>query len=73
MGGLHLQEDNGLVYPVGLGVGIWDRAGGRHAILKAHNRPVSALAVSRSGRVIVSAQNSDPGCQVQSYYLVFTL
>ncbi|XP_071540531.1 cilia- and flagella-associated protein 52 [Panulirus ornatus] len=65
VGGLHLQEDNGLVYPVGVGVGVWDRSGGRHAILNAHNRPVTALAVSRSGRVIVSAQNSDPGCQAK--------
>ncbi|KAG7159455.1 Cilia- and flagella-associated protein 52-like 2, partial [Homarus americanus] len=35
----------GLVYPVGVGVGVWDRAGGRHAILHAHNRPITALAV----------------------------
>ncbi|XP_042239138.1 cilia- and flagella-associated protein 52-like [Homarus americanus] len=65
VGGLHLQKDQGLVYPVGVGVGVWDRAGGRHAILHAHNRPITALAVSRSGQLIVSAQNSDPGCLVK--------
>ncbi|KAK4290128.1 hypothetical protein Pmani_036955 [Petrolisthes manimaculis] len=64
VGGLHVQrEDRGLVYPVGVGVGVWDRSGGRHALLHAHTRPVTALTVSRSGRLIVSAQNSDPGCQ----------
>ncbi|KAK3850214.1 hypothetical protein Pcinc_043066 [Petrolisthes cinctipes] len=64
VGGLNVQsEDRGLVYPVGVGVGVWDRSGGHHAILHAHTRPVTALTVSRSGRLIVSAQNSDPGCQ----------
>lgn len=63
--GLQLQEDRGLVYPLGVGVGVWDRTGGRHAILHGHSRPVVALAASRSGKLIVSAQNSDPGCQVR--------
>ncbi|XP_069181761.1 cilia- and flagella-associated protein 52-like [Procambarus clarkii] len=63
VGGLHLQQDRGLVYPVGVGVGVWDRVGGRHALLHAHTRPVTALAVSSSGQIIVSAQDSDPGCQ----------
>lgn len=52
------------MYPLGVGVGVWDRAGGRHAILHGHTRPVVALAASRSGKLIVSAQDSDPGCQV---------
>lgn len=65
VGGLHLQKDRGLVYPVGVGLGVWDRVGGRHALLHAHNRPVTALSISRSGRLIVSAQNSDPGCQAR--------
>nr|XP_045601676.1 cilia- and flagella-associated protein 52-like [Procambarus clarkii] len=65
VGGLHLQQDRGLVYPVGVGVGVWDRVGGRHALLHAHTRPVTALAVSSSGQIIVSAQDSDPGCQAR--------
>lgn len=64
VGGLQLQNDRGLVYPLGMGVGVWDRAGGRHAILHGHTRPVVALSASSSGKLIVSAQNSDPGCQV---------
>ncbi|XP_045122499.1 cilia- and flagella-associated protein 52-like [Portunus trituberculatus] len=63
--GLHLQKDSSLVYPLGVGVGVWDRAGSRHAILHGHTRPVVALAVSRSGKLIVSAQDGDPGCQAR--------
>ncbi|KAK7068108.1 hypothetical protein SK128_020816 [Halocaridina rubra] len=62
--GLHSMKDQGLVYPVGVGVVVWDRTGGRHSILHGHNRSVCAIAVSSSGKLVVSAQNSDPGCLV---------
>nr|XP_027215251.1 cilia- and flagella-associated protein 52-like [Penaeus vannamei] len=65
VGGLHQHRDRGLIYPVGVGVGVWDRAAGRHALLHSHNRPITAMAISRGGNLIVSAQNSDPGCQAK--------
>lgn len=69
VGGLHQHRDRGLIYPVGVGVGVWDRAAGRHALLHSHNRPITAMAISRGGNLIVSAQNSDPGCQVRCQVL----
>ncbi|XP_047469214.1 cilia- and flagella-associated protein 52-like [Penaeus chinensis] len=65
VGGLHQHRDRGLIYPVGVGVGVWDRTAGRHALLHSHNRPITALAISRRGNLIVSAQDSDPGCQAK--------